>query len=384
MKIIWPLILLSYLSLFVFGITDNIRGPLFLDILNDFKVTDSEGSWMFALGSISGFFASRFSRFLLYRINRKLILQMASLLMTCSLMGLALSPSFMVFLVFSFFFGISSGVIGLIPNILVPLGSPESKKQQLLSGLHAMYGVASLIAPLLVAGMNHYFQNWRYIFGAIALAPFSLFLYSLHSSHKGHHLEPEKRTPVIKGLNFIHSKPQIYLALMLSFAVSAEVMMSSRLALFMRRVWGFDLEQSSLYVTYFFIALLLSRLLFTALKLRLALTTQLAISLITTASMITCGLMIHPFFLVLAGFCISPFFPLTISLISNEFPEDLDSAVSMIMAVDSFMLAFMHLFIGKMTDLYGINIAFYYALIFLALALFMSLSYPRIFKKIKT
>ncbi len=264
MKIIWPLILLSYFSLFVFGLTDNIRGPLFLDILNDFKISDSEGSWMFALGSISGFFASRLARFLLYRMNRKIILQASSLLMSFSLIGLALSPNFFIFLIFSFLFGISSGIIGLIPNILVPLGAPESKKQQLLSGLHAMYGISSLIAPLMVALMDGMFHNWRYIFGAVAVIPFLLFLYSFHRSHLPHHAKPEKKIKSKLRFQLIHSKPQLYLSLMLSFAVAAEVMMSSRLALFMRRVWNYNLEQSSLYVTYFFIALLISRLVFTA------------------------------------------------------------------------------------------------------------------------
>jgi len=381
MKIIWPLILISYFSLFVFGLTDNIRGPLFLDILNDFQVSDSKGSWMFALGSISGFFASRLARYLLFRVTRRLILQAASLLMSLSLVGLALSPNFNIFLIFSFLFGISSGIIGLIPNILVPLGSPENKKQQLLSGLHAMYGISSLIAPLMVAGMDMLFHKWRYIFGLVALIPFMLFLYSLHPSHNEHHANPEKKSTVHHSFKFFHSKAQIYLAFMLSFAVCSEVMMSSRLALFMRRVWNYDLEQSSLYVTYFFIALLLSRLLFTAKKFNLSIINQLSISLVSTALMLVCGLMVHPFFLVIAGFCISPFFPLTISLLSNEFPEDMDSAVSMIMTVDSFMLAFMHLFIGKLTDNFGINHAFYYALFFLSTSLVFAQAYSFFFKK---
>ena len=53
MKIIWPLILISFASLFVFGISDNIRGPLFPEILKEFNISDSMGSLMFALSSLS-------------------------------------------------------------------------------------------------------------------------------------------------------------------------------------------------------------------------------------------------------------------------------------------------------------------------------------------
>ncbi len=178
MKTIWPLILISYASLFVFGISDNIRGPLFPEILKEFNISDSMGSLMFALGSLSGFVASYFTRTLLRRYDRRSILQWACIGLMLTLLGLALSPNFYVFLVFSILFGLNSGIIGLVPNVLVPLGSSPEKRQQLLSGLHAMYGIASLIAPLLVAGISFASGSWRYTFAITALAPLSLFFYS--------------------------------------------------------------------------------------------------------------------------------------------------------------------------------------------------------------
>ena len=175
MKIIWPLILISYASLFVFGISDNIRGPLFPEILKEFNISDSLGSMMFALSSLSGFLASHFARNLLRRFDRRSILQWACIGLALTLLGLAVSPNFYIFLGFSILFGLNSGIIGLVPNVLVPLGSTPEKKQRLLSGLHAMYGVASLIAPMLVASISFITGNWRYTFALTALAPLSLF-----------------------------------------------------------------------------------------------------------------------------------------------------------------------------------------------------------------
>lgn len=380
MKIIWPLIFISYASLFVFGISDNIRGPLFPEILKEFNLSDSVGSLMFALSSLSGFVASHFARKLLRKFDRRSILQGACLSLTCALVGLSLSPNFYTFLAFSVLFGLSSGLIGLIPNVLVPLGATVEKKQQLLSGLHAMYGIASLLAPMLVAALGFFTGNWRYTFAITALAPLTLFFYSLHKSHHPHHAKPKRTAEEHKASKKVNFKPQVFLAFMVSFAVAAEIMMSSRLALYMRRVWNYDLETSSLYVTYFFISLLLGRLLFTGIKLKRTILFQLSACLVLTAFMIGLGLFVHPLFLVAAGFTIAPFYPLAISFISEEFPKDLDTAVSYMMATDSMMLALMHVLIGQLSDSFGIHHAMFAGMFFLGMSFFFVNSYHFFFK----
>lgn len=381
MKIIWPLILLSYACLFVFGLSDNIRGPLFPEILKEFNLSDSTGSLMFSLSSLSGFIASYFARNLLRRFDRRTILQYACLILFLTMNAMALAPHFYFFLFFSVLFGLSAGIIGLIPNVLVPLGSSPEKKQQLLSGLHAMYGVASLLAPMLVASIGFLNISWRYTFAFASLGPLILFLYSRHDSHRPHHSKPMPQTDELRKNRKINFRPQLFLAFMVSFSVAAEIMISSRLALYMRRVWNYDLETSSLYVTYFFIFLLMGRLLFTGLKFNKTIQFQLSICLILTAINLGLGLFYHPLFLAIAGFFIAPFYPLSISLISNEFPDDLDTAVSYMMATDSMMLALMHLFIGKLSDAYGIHQAMYAGAGFLGLSLVLVNSYRFFFKK---
>jgi FHS family glucose/mannose:H+ symporter-like MFS transporter len=383
MKIIWPLILISYASLFVFGISDNIRGPLFPEILKSFHLSDSMGSLMFALSSLSGFVASHFARKLLRTFDRRSILQGACLVMTFTLIALALSPNFYIFLFFSVLYGLSSGLIGLVPNVLVPLGSSPEKKQQLLSGLHAMYGVASLIAPMLVAVLGFFTGNWRYTFAFTALAPLSLFIYSLHKSHHPHHAKPKVSKEEHKATSKLNFRPQVFLAFMVSFSVAAEIMLSSRIALYMRRVWDANLETSSLYVTYFFISLLLGRLLFAGVKFKKSIRFLLSGCLILTAVTIFLGLFVHPLFLATAGFTIAPFYPLSISFISSEFPNDLDTAVSYMMATDSMMLALMHVLIGQLSDSFGIHHAMFAGVFFLSISFFLVNTYHFFFKRPK-
>lgn len=378
---IWPFILLSYFSLFVFGLADNIRGPLFPEILKEFAVSDSVGSLMFALGSLSGLVASWAARHLLLRYDRRKVLQSAALVMAISLVGMSQAPAFWVFLFFSVGFGLSMGIVGLIPNVLVPLGSTPERKQRLLSGLHAFYGVASFLAPLVAASVGLLTGSWRWTFLVVSLAPLGLIGYSLHGSHAGLYKREPFSAEAHRAKRKKNLRPQIFLATMLSFTVAAEILVSSRLALYMRRVWDFDLEQSSLYVTYFFVGLLAGRFLFALVHFRASVRLQLTGSALLTAACFFAGIYLHPFFLVLTGFTVGPFYPLSISLISSEFPEDLDAAVSYMMATDSLMLVVMHLLVGKMSDVWGIESAMFTGPVFLFFSVVMINSYGRVFRR---
>lgn len=378
---IWPFIFISYASLFVFGLSDNIRGPLFPEIMKQFQVSDSTGALMFALSNISGLVASYASRYLLRRFNRLKIVQGASITLILSMLGLAGSTNFAMFLFFSFFMGLSLGVLGLVPNILVPMGSTPARKQRMLSGLHTMYGLASLMAPLLAAAVEHATQNWRWTFVAATAGPLMLFLYSLHSSHKSLHTKLEITAEEHKANKQKNFKPQMFLSIMLSLAVAAEIMISSRLALYMRRTLNFDMESASLYVTYFFVCMMLGRLLFAVVHFKRSPQALLSISLTLTGICVLAGIFVHPLFLTLTGFTIAPFYPLTISWVSSEFPEDLDTAVSYMMTTDSIMLIVMHLGVGKLTDLFSIQTAVLCGMGFIIVSLIMVNAYKPLFRK---
>lgn len=376
---IWPFIFLSYASLFVFGLTDNIRGPLFPEILKQFAVSDSMGSMMFALSNISGLVASYGCRYLLRRFDRLKVLQGGAVSLMLSMWGLAASPTFPVFLVFSFIFGLSLGIIGLVPNILVPMGSSPARKQRMLAGLHTMYGLASLLAPLLAASVELFTGSWRWTFALASLTPLVLLAYTFHASHRSLHTRSEITDDEHRENKRRNLKPQLFLAIMLSLAVAAEIMISSRLALYMQRTWNLPMEASSIYVTYFFVCMMLGRLLFAIVHFRRSPRFLLSLSLILTGICFLGGLYAHPLLLALTGFTIAPFYPLTISWVSFEFPQDLDSAVSYMMTTDSIMLIAMHLGIGRLTDLMGIHNALLIGGLFMVLSLLLVNLYQPLF-----
>lgn len=380
---IWGYIVIAYLSLFALGISDNIRGPLFPEILRSFAVSDTQGAVYYAVSSFFGFLGSFLVRFLLLKWSRVHNMQLALFLMTLGLIGMGSVTGFSWLLVFSAVFGTSLGIIGVVQNLLVSEGSLPQKRQQMLSGLHANYGIASFLAPLVVAGVSAWLGSWRYVFHVVALVPLGLLVGSFFWKDRklASTLETKKKLePSSPQIRRDHLG-QVFLAVALGFYVLAEILVSSRLPLFMRRELGVSLEESSYYLTAFFVCLLAGRLLFALYHFRWPLRRMLSCFLFLSAASIALGLLGRPFFLALSGLFMAPFYPLAMVYVSNHYEKNLGSAVSYCMAIQSFFTVAMHGLVGYLTDRHGISTAMWVGPLGLGVSFFLLNSFERIFKK---
>ena len=379
---IWGYIVLAYLSLFALGIGDNIRGPLYPEILKAFQVSDTHGAIFYAASSFCGFLASLSVRFLLQHWSRVHTLQVAIFMMAVGLIGMGSVDQFNWLLVFSGILGASLGVIGVVQNVLVSVGSSPKRRQQMLAGLHANYGVSSVIAPLVVAGVTTLLGSWRYVFWVVAAVPLSLLAGSLLWKDRGANGEQTSSplTPPIPQSRRDHGG-QIFLAVSLALYVMAEIMVSSRLPLFVRRELQLDLEDSSFYLTGFFLCLLLGRLLFTFVHFKWPVRRMLVFFLASSAVCCALGLLGHPVFLVVSGLFMAPFYPLAMLYISSHYEKNMDSAVSYTMATQSFCLVIMHGLVGYLTDGFGISMALWVGPLALVLSCVLLLSFERLFRK---
>jgi MFS family permease len=373
-----PIILISYLALVVFGLSDNIRGPLFSEILKEFTVNDSYGSLFFSISSIMGFVTSLSSLYFFKIFHKYTLLIIASLGLSLTLIGFYFSTSFSFILFLSGLFGVFAGLLGLLPNVLVPSAVGIDKRQQVLSGLHSMYGIASLLAPLFVTQAMGITHSWRSCFLIGSLFSLSLFVYLLFLPKNKFDISQEKTKKINETnhpyfLNFIFG-------LILSMAVMTEVMISSRLPLLLQRVWRVEFSRASLSLSYFFLALLCGRLFFTFKSFKVSLVKQISILLISSMVLIFLGVNGHPYSLILAGLTIAPIYPLTAALIAEIFVNRLDRAMSIAVSFNSIMLALMHLIIGKVTDLYGISNAFKLGILFLFISLLLLNFYKNLLK----
>lgn len=348
---LWPYIILSYLSLFALGLSDNIRGPVFPEILKSFQLSDTQGAWLFAVSATASFFGSLSGARLLKRMNKIRVLDIGLIVCAAGLLGLALAPSFGMMLFASVFFGLSMGIMGVSQNTLAALGSTPERRNQILAGLHAMYGLSSLLAPLFVSLIWTYANNWRWVFGFAAIVPAVIAVYSIFIAPK---FEPSS-APTTSNQGAESFKWRFWVALMLGSYVVTEIMVSSRLALYMTRVQNENLQRASFYVSGFFVCLLAGRLLCTFVHFRSALKNQLLLCFGASIVCLLLGLYLHPIGFVLSGFTMAPVYPLAIAYMAEKFPGSLESTISTAMATQSFLIVLMHVSVGRLTDLFGIH-----------------------------
>jgi len=368
----WAL-LFSFLSLFILGLADNIRGPLFPEILSQFQLTNAEGSWSFATTSAAAFLGSLLSTAYLKRFTISSLLLTSVLLMGLGLVAMGQSSTFPLLLCGSFILGLSIGFMGVSQNLLVSENVDPKIRSRALSGLHGMYGLASFFAPLLAARATVAFGEWRGAFlvaGAISIL-FFVFQFLI---------QPDKKFTVHQHLEIMkhedehqNAKASKYGLLMIgglfAFYVVAEILVSTRLALYMRTYFNMNLSQSSHYVTLFFLFLLIGRVLFAIVRLPLSLKTQLNGSLLLSLFLLFVGLKFHPFFLALVGLGMAPYYPLCVSYISEISKSMSRTFIAFAMSFQSLAVVSMHLGVGYLTDQMGLAFAFGVGI----LALFLSL-----------
>lgn len=354
---LWALVF-AFASLFTLGLADNIRGTLFPEILNQFKVSNTLGSWLFAASSGAAFIASITATAYLrrYKISSLLFTGVLLLAVGLAVMGFALNFSWLI--AGSLFLGLGIGYMGVAQNLLVAEGVDSKLRSRALSGLHGMYGLASFIAPMLAATTTQAFGKWSGAFYVVAIV--SVLFLGLQLL-----ISPNPKftvhVPVVSADDIVKKRISKRALTMVSFFfgfyVVAEILISSRLALYMRTYYQMDLTQSAWYVTWFFLFLLIGRISFAFFHLPFSLKAQLNGFLIGSLLLLVMGLKLHPIFLVLSGLTMAPYYPLCVSYISEISGELSRTFLSIAISFQSLAVVVMHLGVGYMTDQYGLAFA---------------------------
>lgn len=370
-------ILFAYLSLFILGFVDNSRGPIYPLIIDIFSLTSSTSSYVFSLASLVSFIICVLANFWLPRLGLigstrcSLIFHSFALI----LMGTSsfYSEGFFVFLIACIFLGLAVGIQSITVNLIVAKDSPAKDRRKLFSGLHAMYGAAALLAPLVLSRIIVFEFDWRvaFIIFGIALLIFAL-AYKLPE-------EIKFDRPFKLALNKLNLS-SIRLGFLVAFYVSTEIIVATRLVLFLKREAALSVATASIYLTLFFILLLAGRLTFAFVKIPLDSKNLLRGSLFFSILIFLGSLFIDPRLLVLSGLSMSYFFPCILDFITDNY-FDSDEIISIVMNFVGLFLVFSHMVFGVITHLYGVRIAMYFALFLCVTDLYILQSELRSLKK---
>ncbi len=387
----WYYISLSYLSLLGLGFCDNIRGPVFADIMKEFDLSNSAAAWVFASTSTSVLLTSTLSPRIIKKLKVVGTLSGSLLLMGLSLFFSSLAPNFIIFILGACVFGFSIGSLGVSQNLLATLGSSKMRREQILNGLHAMYALASILAPGSVSMLSALGLDWRGFYRiAAGLCLFILIIFrilpllnrkiSTNFSETSGEQKGVGNLAISENL-FGDRIKMIFFSLVISFYVIAEILVGTRLALYLRVAKGETLAISSLYVTGFFVAMFVGRSLFTLVTFSVSNFRQMALSLVGSFSFLCLGLFYSPWGFVLSGIGMAPFYPLAMAYLSHEFRENVTVAISWVMSISAVFIVGMHLTVGILADKWGVYNSLFVGPLFLCVALLLLIAFE-FFKRI--
>lgn len=347
------LLLAAFSSMFVFNLANNIQGPLFPEILNAYHLTDQVGAIMFALNCAGSTLGALLSRSWLRRFSRIATLQHSIFGSVLGFVVMGVAPTFWILVFGATMVGFFGGMMSVIQNTLGAIASRPERRTQVLGGLHAMYGIASFLSPLLVTVVVLWSGTWRAPFFVAAVPLIGLLIWSWQHFKKADHV-----APVAKSVGFFQvSRQTVWLGVAIAGYGLAEAVMTSRLSLFMRRVQGQDLTVANSYVTGFFICMLLTRLAMIARPFHGPVRGPICFLLFGAGALFAIGLIGDPRLLMVSGLLMGPTYPLMVNFLRQEFGEHLDGIIGWVLTVQGAFTVAMHLSVGWLTDATGLRMA---------------------------
>ena len=346
----------AYALLFAMGLVDNARGPAFPDILEHFRLTSTAGSLMFAAASVGSVIVSWTGRRWLVRFGAGAAARFFAGLLAVSSLGLGAVGftrcGLPGLIGASLLLGLGATGCSVAANALVLEGSAPGQQRRILSGLHAMYGASSLLAPLAVGFGARLGLDWRLAFVCLAGIPLVAGMIALGARTKARLPEAAAEKP---GIPAGARSRAIAACAMLALYVAAEVSLSTRLPLLVERHFRESGETAALYLSGFFALLLAGRLAFAVWSFPGSNSLWLAASAAVSLVAYLFGLFVHPLGLVLCGLTMSVFFPFAVAWLKESFGADGERMVASAIAAVGVALVAMHFGVGALTDAVGIR-----------------------------
>ncbi len=363
-------IAVSYLVLFCFGFADNGRSASFPQMIAFFGITNLEAAQIFAFSSITSLLANLVGRHWLKWLGDWSAQRVFVLLVSIGCFGIGMSgvlKSFPLILASSALLGLGMGGSAICVNSIVGRLSSTKNRRRLFSGLHSMYGVASVIAPLAFVAFAEEGVSWIYVFMMVAVIPLTPFVLSFFFP------------PLPKPLGY-SSKPigvswrrRYLIGALIGFGVCAEMSVATRITQYATMAYQAGSNEASIYLAMFFVFLMLGRFLFATVHFERSSLWLMMVSVGCTFFVYVIGLLVHPAVLSLVGFTISFFFPCATDWISKHFKANAGFMLTSALTINGIALVLLQWALGALTDFGGIRLALCMGPVFCALAVLICL-----------
>lgn len=306
----------GFLAFFVFGFTDNLKGPLLPELLRAEGLSYAQGGTFFLAAYLGFMLATLVTGLLADWLNNRRMLLIAGGLMIGGLSVLNTIDAWTAWVLCMFVIGLGLGAIEVGGNGLMVELHPQQRARY-LNLLATFHGVGSLIVPLFSAWLLSVQFSWRQVYlcsaGLAACLVASLLL--AKSQPQPHAQLHNASTPAghwseLLRLAF-NVRMCVYYVLIAAY-VAVELGVAAWLVEYLHRTRQYSIAQGSLYLSLFFAMIMLGRFVGSWWVERVGYLRMVGLSLLATLLLLAIGLWGPPacaILLPLSGLSMSTVFP---------------------------------------------------------------------------
>jgi MFS family permease len=351
----------GFASLFAAAFMDNARGPVLPVLCAQLNIPYETAGLFLMIGNVAAVLATFMLGRLLPRLGDRRAAILTSWLAVIPGLVAPFVSSEATLLSLGLLLGASVSLVGSFSHILTIRGSPEATRGRFVSMQQVMYGIGSLIAPLLFSALTLAKQPWWWLFAGSSLVTLILGLVYLKI------LPKEAPTPAPdrrEDGQQVWNGASILVLLLTAFYVAGEVLASMWMNSLMVGQHKLRPEVAAQYQMGFFLLMGATRFL-CFLLVRPRYETRIQVGCLALGVIFgVLGQQGQSWALPLMG-VLGPFFPLTMARISFKFPHTWKQMMIHVNTGIQFMLALMHVSVGRVADSLGIDQAFLLAPAFL-------------------
>lgn len=345
-----------FASYFIFGISENIKGPAIPLIQADFSLSEGNLGLLMSLNSIGYLLACSFSGWFARKTGLKFSGVLCLSVMAVGGLLMAVSPSYLTFSGSYFLMYIGNGMLEIVLGIMAAKIFTE-RTGTMLNLSHFFYGLSSMLAPLFATWLISMKSGggtlgWRGMYAvalSLSLLPILfVFFARFPKMQEEHH---EHKTPFKEYIK----NPISWLVIgILSFGVITEMSIGGWLVNYLEKSFSFSNTAASAALSGFFLCFMLARLLFGPVIDRIGLAKSLIFVTAFACVMVVLGVLLGQSGVVLlsvAGFGIGPIYPTVMAVIAKVFKSSLDATMSFTLTVMGLLTVAANALIGFIIDL---------------------------------
>ncbi|MDO9300667.1 MAG: MFS transporter [Anaerolineales bacterium] len=358
-----------FLSFFVFGFTDNLKGPTLPAMLVELNISYGTGGNIF-FGEYFGFLiATLITGILADRFGLKSVILLAGVFLGIGVGGYSFFQSAILLSGSLFVLGLGLGALELGPNAII-VSLHHERKGLYLNLMAVLHGLGSLVAPLFAGWLLSLGVSWRVIYRwdilLIALFVFIFIFLRFPKAEEKAQLDFRH----IPQIAFKGQLPWFYAAM--TFYVATEIGMASWLVTFLQEIRHVPVTTSNQALSLFFAMMMIGRLLGGFFVHRIGYLRSILIMTIGGILCIVAGLFGPKevtFLLPTTGFFLSIIFPTITAAVSDTHTKNANTILGVLFTFAGLGGVIGPWVIAWGSDLFGLQVGFSIIILFISILL---------------